>query len=270
MTCSLLNAAGRRQITGCRRNTHVDALHPDRILPDEHDLIYMISGEWELFQEDQVYLVRPGDAILLHAGLHHYSLRPCSGTIHTFFAHFSLLPGDRLLPVAQPIDSPESWLFPTHLHLPASSPVPGLMEQLIHAYWSHDIYAPRRASDYLSLVLSELSLSVGVLPSSQDEQVDKLCRMMEIRLDRFFSVPEMCEILQVSPKTLHTYFVHRTGMAPHAWQMERKLLLVRQDLEQFPGITLRQLAEKYGFCDEYHLSKRYKARFGVPPRFRDV
>lgn len=266
MTFSRLHTAGRRHITGCRHNIHTNELHPDRILPREHDLIYMLSGEWELWQEEQVYLLRPGDVILLHGGHHHYGLVPCAGAIHTLFGHFTTLPEDALLPAPQPADSPDVWIFPTHLHLNADSPVPGLMEQMIHAYWSHDIYAARRAEDYLSLVLSHLSLSVGNLPTRQDEQVDKLCRMMEIHPDRFFSVSEMCDILKISPKTLHSYFLHRTGMAPHAWQMEQKLRMVQQDLIRFPRPTLRHLAEKYGFCDEYHLSKRYKARFGISPR----
>ena len=60
--------------------------HPDRVM-EEHDLIYLVDGEWEVFEEGTPYLLRAGDVLILTAGRHHYGERPCRDRTRTIYIH---------------------------------------------------------------------------------------------------------------------------------------------------------------------------------------
>ena len=53
----------------------------------------------------------------------------------------------------------------------------------------------------------------------------------------------------------------------YAWQMEQKLEAVCQSLHNHPDITLKEIAVNFGFCDEFHLSRAFKKKYGVSPKY---
>ena len=55
------------------------------------------------------------------------------------------------------------------------------------------------------------------------------------------------------------------GETPCQFQRKYRLEAVRAFLLSHPDVSLRQAAENFGFCDEFHLSKAYKQRYGVSP-----
>ena len=71
MEYSILPNSPNRLVTLCGENVYPQPeLHPDRVM-DEHDLMYVYSGEWTLVQDETVYQVQAGDLIFLRAGSHH-------------------------------------------------------------------------------------------------------------------------------------------------------------------------------------------------------
>lgn len=260
-----LRAGARREVYLCNRNRHVNERHMDRTL-DIHDLIYIVSGEWEIAQDDVRYTARAGDVILLAAGHHHYGPVPCDGEVRTIYVHFQAHEGDEMSDSATP--DRDRYCFPVVGHIPPGSPVPALLEQMVNSYWMRDVYAPERASDYLSLVLCELSLLTADMHAVADsrELVMRLMRAMEMNPEQFYSVEELAGMIGVSERTLHNYFREVTGMPPRAYQIAVKLEAARRALATEGRLPLRELAARYGFCDEYHFSKLYKARFGCAPK----
>lgn len=260
-----LRAGEPRTVVGCSRNLHVNECHPDRVM-EMHDLIYIVSGEWVISQAEVEYTVRAGDVILLAAGMHHSGPKPCEGEVHTIFVHFSSSRQDGMCDSAMP--SREKYSFPVVSRLPPASPVPSLLEKMVSSYWQRDVYAPERAAHYLSLVLCELSLLAAGAQANvgEAELVKRLVHAMDATPDRFYSVAELAEMIHVSPRTLHSYFRAVTGMSPRAYQIAAKLDAARQNLAAEEHVRLKDLAARYGFCDEYHFSKLYKARFGCAPK----
>ena len=260
-----LPADQMRSIVSCNPNSHTNIRHPDRIMA-EHDLVYIVSGEWVIAQNGEAYTLRPGDVILLLAGEHHCGPVACQGEVRTMFVHFSACPEDRI--VSDPATRKGSFALPIVTAVPAGSPIPALMEQLISAYWGRDIHAQARADAYLQLVLCELSaLSTGeAVAADKAELVQRLIRMMESNPARFYTVPELSAMIHVSEKTLHNYFRQTIGQSPHACQLALKLDAARRRITDDPTLRLRDVAQMYGFCDQYHFSKLYKARFGMPPK----
>lgn len=239
--------------------------HPDRVM-DMHDLIYIAEGEWEIVQDGTKYNVGEGDVILLKAGLRHFGPAACSREVRTIYVHFSACAQDELSDSAK--SDHERYCFPVVSHLPQGSRVPALLEQMVESYWQRDVYAPERASAYLSLVLCELSLLAGGVHAEAGEQelVKRLTRVIEMNPERFYSVDQLAKMIGVGVRTLHSYFRNVTGMPPRAYQIAVKLEAARRTIAFEDGILLREVAARYGFCDEYHFSKMYKARFGCAPK----
>jgi len=260
-----LRAGGHRTVFDCNRNRHVNERHMDRVM-DVHDLIYIVSGEWEIVQDGARYTVREGDLILLAAGHHHYGPVPCSGEVRTIYAHFSACAEDELSDSA--MSGRERYCFPVVSRQLQGSRVPALMEQMVESYWQRDVYAPERAADYLSLVLCELSLlAAGArADAGGGELVKRLMRVIEMNPERFYSVDQLAGMIGVSVRSLHSYFREVTGMPPRAYQIAVKLEAARKTIASEDRIPLREIAARYGFCDEYHFSKLYKARFGCAPK----
>lgn len=264
LKCSL-SSKEKRRVSDCNYNHHYMVAHPDRIMA-EHDLIYMLSGQWEVWQDDTPYLLQKGDILFLSAGHHHYGVNPCTEEVNTIYVHLSALEMDLCregLAVSE-----NEFLFPMHFHVPSDSPIPLLLKQMVAAYWQQSIYAAEQASAYLTLALCEMSrfTSEKAVIAGRDVLVSRLLHTIESTPDHFYSVDEMCKLINVSRKTLHNYFKGITGMSPHAYQLNHKLKSAKLLLEKEPQIPLDDLARRFGFCDEYHFSKMFKQKFAVSPR----
>ena len=269
MVYNSMPAGAPREISGCSPNRHENARHPDRVMA-EHDLIYIRSGEWEICQEQERFRVRAGDLVLLFAGRHHYGEKPCGGAVETFFIHFLPMEGDQICPSPPSAEGGARYAFPAVVHTAPGSMAAALMERAVSAYWQNDPYARVRASMLLELVLCEMSsIAAGPeLRADGGELIERLMFAMRSSPERFYSNDELAARIGVSRKTLSNAFRRFAGTSPHAWQLATKLDAAAADIRADPRVTLRALAERYGFCDEYHFSRLYKARFGHPPKSR--
>jgi len=58
-------------------------------------------------------------------------------------------------------------------------------------------------------------------------------------------------------------FSRATGMTPHAYQVQRRLLLARRLLRQ--GMALADAAPRAGFADQSHMTRLFTRAYGVSP-----
>lgn len=58
-------------------------------------------------------------------------------------------------------------------------------------------------------------------------------------------------------------FARATGMTPHAYQIQRRLLLARQLIRR--GMTLADAAAASGFADQSHMTRLFVRTYGVSP-----
>ena len=264
MNYNLLKSWDMRKVYVCNRNRHLNDKHPDRVM-SVHDLVYVQNGEWEIMQDGIPYVVHGGDLLLLHAGHHHYGRTPNQVEVRTIYTHFSACKEDVMSDSA--VDE-GFYCLPVLLHVPKNSEIPYLVELILKNYWQKDIFAEERASHYLALLLGEMALlnSDGQAFADERELVERLSRTIRSNLSRNYTTRELADMIGVSQKTLHNYFVKITGQPPHAYQISVKLESAREVLAKEPNITLREAASRFGFCDEYHFSKAYRARFGNSPK----
>ncbi|WP_195576781.1 helix-turn-helix transcriptional regulator [Paenibacillus sp. 1001270B_150601_E10] len=62
--------------------------HPSRRNLGVFDLLYVIQGAFHIAEEDRLYEVGPGEAIILSPNLAHQSIKKCEVTTHYFWLHF--------------------------------------------------------------------------------------------------------------------------------------------------------------------------------------
>jgi AraC-like DNA-binding protein len=77
------------------------------------------------------------------------------------------------------------------------------------------------------------------------------------------SLDELAGRLRCAPTYLCRVFSNHTGVGPHAYQLQQRLLEARRLVEC--GRTVATAAALTGFGDESHLRRHFRRRFAVAP-----
>lgn len=268
-----LEKMAARHITSANYITSVNGMvHPDRVLP-EHDFLYMLDGEMEVFEDGAAYEMQTDDLLILTAGRHHYGKKLCNpGNRHMYF---HVLPTER--ETVWNRDAKEQNISRTGAE--ASLPCATLLsckshprvrhyfQELISEYWSESAVRAERLSLYFNLILCELTL----LQAKETEE-GKMEPMMEAVREQiqsnpqiFFTPKEMADRFFMCPRTLNNHFQKACGKTFSAYQMDLKLEMVREFLLHQPQAKLHEAAVNFGFYDEFHLSKAFRKKYGQPP-----
>ena len=237
-------------------------IHPNRTLPF-HDFIYIVNGEWELWQEGVAYTVSSGDVLLLHAGRHHYGLHPCSPGTRTSWLHFHPVAGDAFGEATHD----DAVSLPPVIHCQHSSTVKQLFADVISTYLLPEKQSAARISVLLNLLILELDRCQKQEMHKEDALATTVARLIQQNPHIHYSLQQLADIHFVNGKTLDRHFRRVYHKSIFAYQNELKLTAIQRDILNDPHITLRALARNYGFYDEYHLSKAFKQLFGVSPSY---
>jgi len=76
---------------------------------------------------------------------------------------------------------------------------------------------------------------------------------------------DVADQFSIAPKTVDNLLLTTMGMSFAKYQTHHKLEMIASLLEVEPDIRLSEVAELYGFCDEFHLSKAFKSKYGISP-----
>jgi AraC-like DNA-binding protein len=108
------------------------------------------------------------------------------------------------------------------------------------------------------------ALSGAVPPPGTPEPV----RRMKEYIDRHYARPvKLSDISRESgrsPSQAIRLYKKETGMTPYDYLLERRFGEARLLLRD-TAMPVKAIAERLGFCDEYHFSASFKRRAGVPP-----
>ncbi|KAB2964800.1 MAG: GlxA family transcriptional regulator [Zoogloea sp.] len=92
----------------------------------------------------------------------------------------------------------------------------------------------------------------------------RLSKWLLERLDKSVSVDEMASALAVSSRTLHRQLIKETGRTPAAWLKRLRLESACRALAN-PELSLKQIAYRSGFGDEYNMRRTFHLELGVTP-----
>jgi AraC-like DNA-binding protein len=269
---NIFETAGYRDI-GYAKFSHFmrPTQHPDRVML-EHDLVYMLEGDWVVGQDGEQYPVYPHDVFILQAKHHHYGVVPCRANTRTMFVHMSTLPKEKV--INDPLDS-SFFNKGTLLGLPMvtrceSNPrVRELFLEIIQSFWSETPGKHIKLSALTQLLLLEISLTHSAPLQIRDTLVAQTLNTIQNSTEKVYTLPELAELVDVSSRTLSERFKKATGHTLHQYQINLKLDMARLAIEKEPAKSFKELAASLGFYDEFHFSKLFKKKFGLAPsRFR--
>ncbi len=266
--------SAQRRIVEANYNTYVNPiLHPNRVMK-QHDFLYILDGDWEITLENDVrretYPIQKGDVVILPAQLHHYGTKLCSPNSRNMYLHVEDVPGDHAVELPEAARTEEnSVVLPTVIHCGSTIEVSKYFSEVIAVCWRDTIHRSNRLSCLFDLLLCEISEqeSAAAVNTQHFAFVNKIAQFLQSSPEVFYSVSDIARRFYVSEKTLNKRFKTVYGKTFYAWQMEQKLDMVYQALQNNAELTLRETAVNFGFYDEFHLSRAFKKKFGAAPKY---
>ena len=230
----------------------------DRVLK-HHDFIYLIEGSWSITECEQEYPLKAGDVLLLSAGRHHYTRRPCESGTKTFCIHVTCSPKDNE-------SLKENLPLATLIHTQGNPKIKGYFEEIVTAHWSEHPHKHLQMSALLDLLFLELEQMQKQQISSQTDLAEKAIQMITAAPHRRYTTKEVAEKLYISTKTLDSAMQRKTGMSFYTYQKNCKLEMAALQLITEPDLPLHEIAVTLGFYDEFHMSKAFKQKYGMSPK----
>jgi AraC family chemosensory pili system transcriptional regulator ChpD len=126
---------------------------------------------------------------------------------------------------------------------------------------------PDEAEEGAALILADLHAAAGGPPARDPRPDDPAVRRAAARmLDDVAAghpVSDLAAEAGTSPASLVRAFARATGLTPAAWLYQERLKRAR--IRIAAGDRLADVAADLGFADQAHLTRRFRAAYGVPP-----
>ncbi len=266
-----------REILSANYITFVNpALHPDRVL-NEHDFLYMLDGSWEVGEEDRVFSIHSDDLLILPAGRHHYGAGLCSPNNRHMYIHVNgsaaELALNRGFPEGEKGTAPSTAkACRSVIHCQNRPRIRELFQEIIAEHWGDSPLKKEKLSLLFRVLLCELAEQQERERDAEASRdlTSQVSRLIQTTPQTFFTGKELAERFYVCERTLTNQFKKVYGKTVYAYQMDVKLEMVRQFLLAQPDVKLHETALNFGFCDEFHLSRTFRKKYGVAPgRYRE-
>ena len=242
-------------------SSHTFSLDRDRVL-QEYQVNYISAGQGMLQNEFGRFEVRPGTVMITRPGVRHrYRPNMESGWVENYVG----------------IDGHMASSFFTKSVFASGASVLycGLQEELIETYYQIFDLVLNEEPGFQQIVAGmtiKLLGQISALNRRQDfsgkpiENIIRKLRMtMHENLDSDFSVPDFAEANHVTYAYLRKMFKKYTGMSPHQYFLDLKLMRART-LILTTDRSVKDISLTLGFDSIHYFSRWFKKRLKVSPR----
>lgn len=95
-------------------------------------------------------------------------------------------------------------------------------------------------------------------------EIDELLKLLREHPERWWSIEEMAEFCGMSDDRFRRVFCERVGMLPKRYADQLRLHHATALLAG-TRLPVREIAEKIGYADEFHFSRRFREVIGISP-----
>jgi AraC-like DNA-binding protein len=101
------------------------------------------------------------------------------------------------------------------------------------------------------------------LSKSHPGDIRRACEFIDAMAPTHISLNDIANVVGMSRFHFLRIFKSATGFSPYAYLIQRRVELARTLIEN--GSSLAQAALEAGFSDQSHMTRRFKATYGVTP-----
>jgi AraC-like DNA-binding protein len=152
-------------------------------------------------------------------------------------------------------------LLPSFLSCRGNEKIKLRMQELISVFFRAGSF-DHKLHLLLDLLLSDLAEQAAPASHAKDELIEKLILHMQSVPHKFFTAKEFGELFNIGERTLWNRFKNACHQTIYQYQMDLKLKMIHSYICENVEATAFEIAQNYGFYDEFHLSKHFKKHFG--------
>lgn len=230
-------------------------------LPDFTRLYYIREGEGWIRLRNRLYHPKPGQLVLLPAGMRLSYGRLNENGFGKYWCHFTAAVGEvnlfQMLDLPHCIDvRDEAWME-------------NRFQALIEQYKNPSLTAPLRikallleiVSAYMEEALADQGLKL--MPTTETGKINTVLQYVEEHLQEQMTVDELARLVHFHPNYFMQYFKTMLGLSPIAY-INRKRMDKAKELLQDAGMSVTDVAEQVGL-ELYYFSRLFKKQTGLSP-----
>lgn len=221
-------------------------------------IMFIDSGELEVAYENEAFLAKEGDIVLIDCRKPHgYH---SNGKCHFHFFHFSGLHSHEYTELIYSMN--HSACIPNGVNLVSDS----IFQSLLRLAQSQGTRKnEHRISVYLHMILCELVEATTESPTLSNNSVEQAIQYMSDHICESISLDELAQHVNLSKYYFIRCFRQITGLTPHQYfirlrvQYAKRLLATTQ-------LSIEQIAETLGFSSSSNFIRTFKQQTGATPR----
>ncbi|MDR1419133.1 MAG: AraC family transcriptional regulator [Treponema sp.] len=230
-----------------------------RILPI-FQIVYITEGEGSFWADGREYAVKPGSVMLVLPGVRHRYKPLLETGWHEYWVGFM---GDYFTRMLR-----EGFLSRDKVFFN-----PGLQNYIVSRFnlvfdeirMQRPLYQFKACTEILALIADILTRERRIgQPGYYQKVVEKAKYIMEKNLENTLSLPDISDELGISSSRFTEIFKTSTSMTPYQYYIQIKIHKAEEFLEK-EDITVKEVALRLGFEDQYYFSRLFKRKTGIAP-----
>lgn len=248
-------------------------LHVDRIARF-HVLIYVISGCIHVTERETDYAVRPGELLILRAGVRHYGKKQIAAGTKWIYVHFYLpdspasAASDGIKPSPHR-QGPSALSIPRFLSAENTENLEPKLHRLIDRIRKADLFTPFSVNNQLYRIL--LTICQNTHGSHIKQSLgDEIAAYLQSTLDRPFSSKALEAAFHLTYKHLESVFKRHTGGTIQQYHTRLRVAEAAKELRS-TNRSVQDVGFRYGFHDPLYFSRWFKKHMGYSPKqYREI
>lgn len=223
-----------------------------------HILLLMIKGTVKYHIGDRTLIINKGEALFIPQGTYRSAEIDMSGPIYASSAHFKDIESADLSLL---LDSPYKHIRPLGFEY-LKQRFSMLNECWIGMMPNYDLISRGILMEILGIVQRELA--GGDLSSSRKNLALRIQQYIVQHYREPLLLDELAQHVDRTPTYVSTVFKEVIGRTPIQYLHEVRISAARE-LLLTTGMTIREIAESLGYCDQTYFNHMYKKVVGHPP-----